>query len=126
MKIVVIGGSGLIGKKLIPILRERGHEAAAASPSTGVNAVTGEGLARALAGADGRTRPHDPPRDSAPNGREKVEPLGSSADSDDPPPNNPHIPRVSPRADRATHPMGPPWQTRFSLFAWVGTRARLA
>ena len=52
MKIVVIGGSGLIGKKLIPLLRERGHEAAAASPSTGVNAVTGEGLARALAGAD--------------------------------------------------------------------------
>src|SRR5687767_15128344 len=52
MKIVVIGGSGLVGKKLIPILRERGHEAVPASPSSGVNAVTGEGLARALAGAD--------------------------------------------------------------------------
>jgi len=52
MKIVVIGGSGLIGKKLIPILRERGHEAVSASPSSGVNTITGEGLAQALAGAD--------------------------------------------------------------------------
>src|SRR6478672_524489 len=52
MKIVVIGGSGLIGKKLIPILRERGHEAVSASPSSGVNAVSGEGLAEALAGAN--------------------------------------------------------------------------
>src|SRR3954447_24652692 len=51
MKIVVIGGSGLIGKKLIPLLRGRGHEALSASPSSGVNAVTGEGLAGALAGA---------------------------------------------------------------------------
>src|SRR5919106_1843920 len=51
MKIVVIGGSGLIGKKLVNILRERGHEVLAASPSSGVNAVTGEGLAQALAGA---------------------------------------------------------------------------
>src|SRR5262249_45809364 len=51
MKIVVIGGSGLIGKKLVNNLRERGHEVVAASPSSGVNAVTGEGLARALAGA---------------------------------------------------------------------------
>ena len=51
MKIVVIGGSGLIGKKLVPILRERGHEAVPASPSSGVNALTGEGLAEALAGA---------------------------------------------------------------------------
>jgi uncharacterized protein YbjT (DUF2867 family) len=51
MKIVVIGGSGLIGKKLIPILRELGHEAVPASPSSGVNALTGEGLADALAGA---------------------------------------------------------------------------
>jgi uncharacterized protein YbjT (DUF2867 family) len=52
MKIVVIGGSGLIGKKLIPILRERGHEAVPASPSSGVNTLTGEGLAQALEGAD--------------------------------------------------------------------------
>ena len=52
MKIVVIGGSGLIGKKLVPILRERGHEAVSASPSSGVNALTGEGLAEALAGAN--------------------------------------------------------------------------
>ncbi len=52
MKIVVIGGSGLIGKKLIPLLRERGHEAVSASPSSGVNTITGEGLAQALAGAE--------------------------------------------------------------------------
>jgi uncharacterized protein YbjT (DUF2867 family) len=51
MKIVVIGGSGLIGKKLIPLLRERGHEAVAASPASGVNTLTGEGLAEVLAGA---------------------------------------------------------------------------
>ena len=51
MKIVVIGGSGLVGKKLVNNLRERGHEVVAASPSSGVNAVTGEGLAQALAGA---------------------------------------------------------------------------
>jgi uncharacterized protein YbjT (DUF2867 family) len=52
MKIVVIGGSGLIGKKLVPILRELGHEAVPASPSTGVNTLTGEGLAEALAGSE--------------------------------------------------------------------------
>lgn len=52
MKIVVIGGSGLIGKKLISILRQQGHEAVSASPSSGVNAQTGEGLAKALAGAN--------------------------------------------------------------------------
>ena len=51
MKIVVIGGSGLIGKKLVKNLRDQGHEVVAASPSSGVNAVTGEGLAQALAGA---------------------------------------------------------------------------
>jgi uncharacterized protein YbjT (DUF2867 family) len=51
MKIVVIGGSGLIGKKLVHNLRERGHEAVAASPSSGVNTLTGEGLKEALAGA---------------------------------------------------------------------------
>ena len=51
MKIVVIGGSGLIGKKLAKLLGERGHQVVAASPSTGVNAVTGEGLAEALTGA---------------------------------------------------------------------------
>jgi uncharacterized protein YbjT (DUF2867 family) len=51
MKIVVIGGSGLIGKKVVSNLRQRGHEVTAASPSTGVNAVTGEGLADALRGA---------------------------------------------------------------------------
>lgn len=52
MKIVVIGGTGLIGAPLVKMLQERGHEAVAASPSKGVNAVTGEGLAAALAGAD--------------------------------------------------------------------------
>src|SRR5436305_2912897 len=51
MKIVVIGGSGLIGKKVVKNLRQHGHEVVAASPSLGVNTVTGEGLARALAGA---------------------------------------------------------------------------
>jgi uncharacterized protein YbjT (DUF2867 family) len=51
MKIVVIGGSGLIGKKVVTNLRQRGHEVLAASPSSGVNTVTGEGLAQALAGA---------------------------------------------------------------------------
>ena len=51
MKIVVIGGSGLIGKKVVKNLREQGHEVLAASPSSGVNTVTGEGLAEALAGA---------------------------------------------------------------------------
>lgn len=52
MKIVVIGGTGLIGSKLVNLLRQRGHEAVAASPASGVNTVTGEGLAAALAGAD--------------------------------------------------------------------------
>ncbi|MGF6916341.1 SDR family oxidoreductase [Paraburkholderia sp. 40] len=52
MKIVVIGGSGLIGSRLVTLLGEAGHEALAASPRTGVNAVTGEGLSSALAGAD--------------------------------------------------------------------------
>ena len=51
MKIVVIGGSGLIGKKVVKNLRQQGHEVVAASPSLGVNTVTGEGLAQALAGA---------------------------------------------------------------------------
>jgi uncharacterized protein YbjT (DUF2867 family) len=51
MKIVVIGGSGLIGKKLIPLLRKSGHEAVSASPSSGVNTLTGEGLAKVLTGA---------------------------------------------------------------------------
>src|SRR5713101_7537662 len=51
MKIVVIGGSGLIGKKVVMNLRQHGHEVVAASPSSGVNTVTGEGLADALAGA---------------------------------------------------------------------------
>ena len=51
MKIVVIGGSGLIGSKLVPKLREQGHEAIAASPNSGVNTITGEGLAEALKGA---------------------------------------------------------------------------
>jgi uncharacterized protein YbjT (DUF2867 family) len=51
MKIVVIGGSGLIGAKLVSRLRERGHEVLAASRSTGVDTLTGEGLAEAMAGA---------------------------------------------------------------------------
>lgn len=51
MKVVVIGGTGLIGSKVVKLLSGKGHEVVAASPSTGVNAVTGEGLAKALAGA---------------------------------------------------------------------------
>jgi uncharacterized protein YbjT (DUF2867 family) len=51
MKIVVIGGSGLIGSKLVRKLEEHGHEALPASPDTGVNTITGEGLADAVAGA---------------------------------------------------------------------------
>lgn len=51
LKIVVIGGSGLIGRKVVDHLREEGHEAVAASPSTGVNTITGAGLAEALRGA---------------------------------------------------------------------------
>ena len=49
MKIVVIGGGGLLGKKLVIRLCECGHEAVAASPSSGVNAVTGAGLADVMA-----------------------------------------------------------------------------
>src|SRR5437868_14407070 len=51
MKIVVIGGSGLIGSKLVAKLREHGHDVVAASPNSGVNTLTGEGLADALKGA---------------------------------------------------------------------------
>jgi uncharacterized protein YbjT (DUF2867 family) len=52
VKVVVIGGSGLIGKKLVSLLSGRGHEAVPASPSSGVNTLTGAGLSEALAGAD--------------------------------------------------------------------------
>ena len=51
MKLVIIGGTGLIGSKLVTTLREQGHETVAASPFTGVNTLTGEGLAAALQGA---------------------------------------------------------------------------
>ena len=51
MKIVVIGGTGLIGSKTVLILRQRGHEVVAASPQSGVNTITGEGLKDVLAGA---------------------------------------------------------------------------
>jgi uncharacterized protein YbjT (DUF2867 family) len=51
MKVVVIGGSGLIGSKLVTMLREQRHEALAAAPDTGVNTLTGQGLAEALGGA---------------------------------------------------------------------------
>ncbi len=52
MKIVVIGGTGLIGSKVVSNLRQQGHEVLAASPNTGVNTITGEGLEKALAGAE--------------------------------------------------------------------------
>ena len=51
MKIVVIGGTGLIGAKTVPLLRQRGHQVVAASPKCGVNSITGEGLKEAMAGA---------------------------------------------------------------------------
>jgi uncharacterized protein YbjT (DUF2867 family) len=51
MKIVVIGGTGLIGSKVVEKLKQRGHEAIAAAPNTGVNTITGEGLKEAMAGA---------------------------------------------------------------------------
>ena len=51
MKVVIIGGTGLIGSKVVARLREQGHEAVPASPDTGVNTLTGEGLAEALEGA---------------------------------------------------------------------------
>src|SRR5262245_51294107 len=50
MRIVIIGGTGLIGSKTVPILRQGGHEVVAASPNTGVNTITGEGLKQAMAG----------------------------------------------------------------------------
>ena len=52
MKIVVIGGTGLIGSKTIPLLRQSGHEVVAASPNTGVNTITGEGLKEVMAGKE--------------------------------------------------------------------------
>jgi uncharacterized protein YbjT (DUF2867 family) len=51
MKVVVIGGSGLIGARLVNNLRQQGYEVLAASPSSGVNTITGEGLAKSLTGA---------------------------------------------------------------------------
>src|SRR5918912_1244832 len=51
MKILVIGGTGLIGSKTVAILRQGGHETVAASPNTGVNTITGEGLKEAMGGA---------------------------------------------------------------------------
>jgi nucleoside-diphosphate-sugar epimerase len=55
MKIVVVGGTGLIGSKLVNKLRERGHEAVAAAPNTGVNSITGDGSPQDLP-RDGRRR----------------------------------------------------------------------
>ena len=52
MKVVVIGGTGLIGKKVVTKLRQKGHEVIAASPATGINTITGEGLAEAMKGTD--------------------------------------------------------------------------
>ena len=50
MKIVVIGGTGLIGSKVVANLKQKGHEALAAAPNTGVNTITGDGLSEAMAG----------------------------------------------------------------------------
>src|SRR5215475_12243346 len=51
MKIVVIGGTGLIGSKVVETLKQKGHDVIAAAPNTGVNTITGEGLKEAMAGA---------------------------------------------------------------------------
>ncbi len=51
MKIVIIGGTGLIGSKTVKILRNAGHEVVAAAPKLGINTITGQGLAEALKGA---------------------------------------------------------------------------
>ena len=51
MKVVVIGGTGLIGSKTVAILRQGGHEVIAASPNSGVNTITGHGVKEAVAGA---------------------------------------------------------------------------
>ena len=51
MKIVILGGTGLIGSKVVNLLRAGGHEVVAASPSQGINSITGEGLTEALTGA---------------------------------------------------------------------------
>ena len=51
MKIVVIGGTGLIGSKVVARLKQKGHDALAAAPNTGVNTITGDGLKDAMAGA---------------------------------------------------------------------------
>jgi len=86
MKIVVIGGTRISGKKSIPLLRQRGHEAVAASPSSGVNALTGEGLAEVLAGArrpatSARlwTPAASPPTDPAPASARRGSRSGSAA-----------------------------------------------
>jgi uncharacterized protein YbjT (DUF2867 family) len=65
MKIVVIGGSGLIGSKLVAKLEERGHQTVAASPDTGVDTLTGEGLAAALSGASVVVDVSDAPLDTS-------------------------------------------------------------
>jgi uncharacterized protein YbjT (DUF2867 family) len=52
MKVVIIGGTGLVGRNLAARLQSRGHDVVAASPSTGVNSLTGEGLEEAMAGAN--------------------------------------------------------------------------
>ena len=57
MKIVVIGGTGLIGSKTVAILRQGGHEVVAASPNTGVNTITGEGLGESACWRSGCRRP---------------------------------------------------------------------
>jgi len=51
MKIVVVGGTGLVGSKVVEKLKQKGHEVVAAAPNTGVNTITGEGLKEATAGA---------------------------------------------------------------------------
>jgi hypothetical protein len=75
MKVVVIGGTGLIGSKVVEKLKQKGHEAIAASPNTGVNTITGEGLNEAMARLGGRScsRSAIPlPRSSSPGRHSRI------------------------------------------------------
>src|SRR5438067_13159806 len=76
MKIVVIGGTGLIGSKTVAILCQGGHEVVAASPKSGINTITGQGLKEAMAGAQAVIDLANSPSVEDKAGREFFEPSG--------------------------------------------------
>src|SRR2546430_4034011 len=101
MKIVVIGGTGLIGSKAVPILRQGGHEVVAASPKTGVNSITGEGLKEAMAGPPVGIDPPNSPSFEDKAGPEifptsRPHPLPAKAPTRAPPPAAPSPRRTGP------------------------------